>query len=121
MDDRPYFRGPADDAQTFTPLSPLMQLTAMLLTLGVEVVRFLRLCPRLCPTLAAEHLFGRQQLALDQERNINPRRAAFTAMRPGTVLVNVARGEIIDEEALIRALAVGKLRGVGLDVYEGEF
>ena len=47
--------------------------------------------------------------------------AAFAAMRPGTVLVNVARGEIVDEEALIAALAAGKLRGVGLDVYLGEF
>ena len=47
--------------------------------------------------------------------------SAFAAMRPGTVLVNVARGEIIDEEALIAALASGRLRGVGLDVYVGEF
>lgn len=46
---------------------------------------------------------------------------AFAAMRPGTVLVNIARGEIVDEEALLRALAEGKLRGVGLDVYVGEF
>ena len=48
-------------------------------------------------------------------------RQAFAAMRPETVLVNVARGEIVDEEALIAALAAGKLRGVGLDVYVGEF
>src|SRR4030095_3999380 len=47
--------------------------------------------------------------------------AAFAAMRPGTVLVNVARGEIVDEEALLAALDSGKLRGVGMDVYVGEF
>ena len=46
---------------------------------------------------------------------------AFEAMKPGTVLVNVARGEIIDEGALIDALARDALRGVALDVYEGEF
>jgi glyoxylate/hydroxypyruvate reductase len=48
-------------------------------------------------------------------------RAAFAAMKPGTVLVNIARGEIIDEEALLHALAEGRLRGVALDVYLGEF
>jgi glyoxylate/hydroxypyruvate reductase len=48
-------------------------------------------------------------------------RAAFAAMKSGTVLVNIARGEIIDEQALIEALAEGKLRGVALDVYDGEF
>jgi len=47
--------------------------------------------------------------------------AAFAAMKPGTVLVNISRGEIIDEAALIQALASGKLRGVALDVYDGEF
>lgn len=48
-------------------------------------------------------------------------REAIAAMKPDTVLVNVARGEIINEEALIAALAEGKLRGVALDVYAGEF
>ena len=46
---------------------------------------------------------------------------AFAAMKPGTILVNVARGEIVDEEALVGALAHGKLRAVTLDVYVGEF
>jgi phosphoglycerate dehydrogenase-like enzyme len=50
---------------------------------------------------------------------INARRLA--AMKPGVILVNVARGEIIDEPALVAALERGHLRGVVLDVYNGEF
>ncbi|HSK30610.1 MAG TPA: D-2-hydroxyacid dehydrogenase [Candidatus Limnocylindria bacterium] len=48
-------------------------------------------------------------------------REAFAAMKPGTVLVNISRGEIVDEEALMAALEEGKLRGVAMDVYVGEF
>lgn len=46
---------------------------------------------------------------------------AFTAMKQGAVVLNIARGEIIDEEALIAALVANKLRGAVLDVYVGEF
>lgn len=45
----------------------------------------------------------------------------FAAMKPGSTLVNVARGEIIDEPSLIDALLEGRLRGVVIDVYAGEF
>ena len=45
----------------------------------------------------------------------------FALMKPGSVLVNVARGEIVDEAALVAALREDHLRGVALDVYVGEF
>ena len=43
------------------------------------------------------------------------------ALKPGAVLVNIARGEIIDEIDLLAALDSGRLRGAVLDVYTGEF
>jgi phosphoglycerate dehydrogenase-like enzyme len=45
----------------------------------------------------------------------------FAAMKPGGIFVNVARGEIVDEDALADALERDQLRGAVMDVYVGEF
>lgn len=46
--------------------------------------------------------------------------AALARMRRSAILVNTSRGGVVDEDALVRALQAGGLRGAGLDVYQGE-
>lgn len=47
-------------------------------------------------------------------------RGAFRLMKNSAILVNVARGPVIDEEALVWALESGEISGAGIDVYERE-
>lgn len=59
-----------------------------------------------CPhTPATYHLLSARRLKL---------------LKPDAILVNTARGEIVDESALSRMLEAGELAGAGLDVYESE-
>lgn len=54
----------------------------------------------------------------DTRHLINAQR--IERMRPGAFLINTARGEVVDEDALIDALKHNRIGGAGLDVYERE-
>jgi phosphoglycerate dehydrogenase-like enzyme len=46
--------------------------------------------------------------------------AEFAAMKPSAVAINVGRGPVIDEDAMLKALTAGRIKGAGLDVFTHE-
>jgi len=44
----------------------------------------------------------------------------FAAMKANTVVINVGRGPVIDEDAMIRALSTRRIKGAALDVFDEE-
>jgi len=83
-----------------------------LTSLGVELVDLETLCSRSdfislhVPLLPeTRHLIGRRELS---------------RMKPGVILVNTSRGPVLDTEALLAALAEGRVAAAGLDVFETE-
>jgi glyoxylate/hydroxypyruvate reductase len=88
-------RPPPDGVRRVLPLAELER------ALG-EVDALLLACPL---TERTRQLIGRPELA---------------ALRPGAILINVARGRVVDEPALIEALRAGRLAGAALDVFAEE-
>ncbi len=79
---------------------------------GVEFVPLERL-------LADSDVISLHLLLTDQTRGFISRER-IAAMKPGVILVNTARGALVDEEAMIEALRSGHIRHAGLDVFTVE-
>jgi glyoxylate reductase len=70
--------------------------------------------------LYAESDFISLHVPLTDETHHMINKNAFAKMKKGVILVNTARGPIVNEQDLVDALRDGKLRGAGLDVFDNE-
>ena len=73
----------------------------------------------LAPLLAASEIVSLHIPLTPQTRHLIDG-AAIAQMRPGSILINAARGGVVDEAALIEALRARRLGGAALDVFESE-
>ena len=101
--------------------------------MGMRVVALKRHAPA-SPDPLVERFYGLQELAamcsesdfvvaaapLTPETRHMISDAAFAAIKPNAVVINVGRGPVIDQAALVRALNQKRIKGAGLDVFEME-
>ncbi|MCK9908307.1 hypothetical protein MXD81_04150 [Microbacteriaceae bacterium K1510] len=95
--------------------------------LGMEVIAYNR-TPRAdapCPLVDLDTLLAKSDvvslnLVLNDETRGFLSRERIAHMKPGALLVNTARGALVDEQALIDALKSGHVRHAGLDVFHSE-
>jgi D-3-phosphoglycerate dehydrogenase len=94
---------------------------------GMRVIAWNR-SPKTCPDvqfvdlntlLVASHVVSLHLLLNDETRGFLSRER-IASMRPGIILVNTARGALVDEQAMIDALKSGHIRHAGLDVFNIE-
>jgi phosphoglycerate dehydrogenase-like enzyme len=98
------------------------------MNMSVEAVRRSAKGDEPCPTFPMSELhsvLGRADwvasaLPLTPETRLVFDAKAFAAMRTGARFINVGRGELVDENALVAALRSGHLAGAGLDVFATE-
>ncbi|MEJ2625887.1 MAG: NAD(P)-dependent oxidoreductase [Pseudolabrys sp.] len=78
-----------------------------------------------CPLTDIDDLLARSDvvsvnLVLNDETNGFLDKARIARMKPGAILINTARGALVDEAAMIEALQSGHIRHAGLDVFQDE-
>jgi len=76
-------------------------------------------CPRLGDLLETSDVIS-ISVPLDEKTENLISQKEFDRMKEGVFLINTARGPVVDEEALIKALESGKVKRAGLDVFRGE-
>jgi len=91
---------------------PFIDLDDADLSYGVEKVELEKLLPQ-CDAVSLHLPSTPETSGLFDEK-------AFAKMKPGSVLINTARGSIVDEGALVAALRSGHLSGAALDTYQNE-
>jgi glyoxylate reductase len=85
-----------------------------------EVEASLGVAWRELPALLAESDYVSLHMALNDETRSMIGATELARMKPDAVLINTARGGVVDQAALLQALRDGRIGGAGLDVFESE-